>query len=138
MSKHPLAFQHLSRLNELVTNASICRVAVERGLTDHDAVRRCADADAAIAEEVQALARERGWSLPARKSYAWSYLDAVEDPLPRILRIVDRDVFELDGIRRETDDDDVASLAAELLSERRVLQHELEDPRPALGLPGAK
>jgi hypothetical protein len=138
VSKRPLAQRHLIRINELVTNASIFRVVEERGLVQHEVIARSASDDRACAEEVQALAEQRGWSVPHNKSYAWSLMANWSDPLPRVVRIVDRDIFELDGIYRETDDDDVGSLAARLLNERRVAKRELEAVRPELGLPGAK
>ena len=138
MSKRPLGQRHLIRINELVTNASIFRVVVERELIDHDVISAAADADSACAEEVESLAQERGWKLPYTKSYTWSLMANWSDPLPRIVRVIDRDIFELDGIYRETDDDDVASLAQRLLGERRAAKRELEAVRPELGLPGAK
>lgn len=138
MSKRPLAWRHLKRIYELVTNGSICRVAEEKGLSEHPSVLRAATADRGIAEEALALATERGWSVPPTKSYAWALLTNFADTAPRILRIVQRDLFELDGIYRETDDDDVASLAALLQAERRTLAAELGTERPQLTLPGAK
>lgn len=134
----PVAWRHLTRINELVTNASICRVAQERDLVQDEAVARCAAADEVTAEEVEALARDRRWTLPHNKSYAWSMLSNFSDPLPRIVRVIDRDIFELDGICRGTDDDEVAALAQQLLAQRRLLKRELEGARPELGLPGAK
>ena len=47
-------------------------------------------------------------------------------------------LFELDEMARDTDDDDVASLAVQLLNERRALKREIEAVEPRLGLPGAK
>ena len=136
--KRPLAYRHLTRIHELVNNASICRVVVERELAKNDLVEAAADTDRAMAEEVLSLAKERSWSLPSSKSYAWSLLSNFSDPLPRIRRVLDRDVFELEGFARDTDDDDVASLAVQLLSERRQLKRRLEALHPGLALPGSK
>jgi len=136
--KHPLALRHLARLNEMVTTASIAHVAMERVGLDSPALRRARAEDGALAEEVQTLARERGWSLPEPLAYEWQLMTATSDPRPRVLRIVQRDVFELDGMARETDDDDVASLARQLCTERRALARELARDAPQIALPGAK
>lgn len=138
MSKRPLAWRHLKRLYELVTNASICRVVEEKMLLDHPGIHRAAMADRGIAEEIQALAGEREWTVPQTKSYAWSMMASFSDPTPRVLRIVNRDLAEVNEIYRETDDDDVASIALRLQSERKALRSELAQERPELTLPGAK
>lgn len=134
----PLAWRHLTRLHELVTNGSICRVVVEKGILDHPLINDAARADRSFAEEVQALANERDWRISNTRSYAWSLMANFADPTPRIRRILDRDVFELRGMARETDDDDVASLALQLCSDRRTLKRELEAENPSVALPGAK
>jgi hypothetical protein len=125
-------------LHELVTNGSICRVVVEKGILDHPLINDAARADRSFAEEVQALANERDWRISNTRSYAWSLMANFADPTPRIRRILDRDVFELRGMARETDDDDVASLALQLCSDRRTLKRELEAENPSVALPGAK
>ena len=56
MSKRPLAWRHLKRVYELVTNASICRVMEEKQLIDNESIQRAANTDKAIAEEVLTLA----------------------------------------------------------------------------------
>ncbi|MGE0707174.1 MAG: hypothetical protein AB7N76_16825 [Planctomycetota bacterium] len=136
--KRPLAARHLARLAEMVGSASICRVVLDRGLLQSDMIERAAAADRAVAEEVVALARERGWSLDERKPYEWQMMAAFSDPRPRIMRVLQRDVFELDGISRDTDDDDVAALAAQLRADRRALVRDLMHEHPPLSLPGAK
>lgn len=134
----PLAQRHLERLHELVTSASFCRALIERDLTDDAAVVDAAAADRAADEEIVALARDRGWSLPERKPYEWKMVIGISDVRPRLRRVLQRDVFELGGIYRDTDDDDVGSIAAELEADRRRLMTELERQDPALALPGAK
>lgn len=136
--KRPLAARHLARLHELVSTASICCVAAEKGLVDSLLIRSAADRDRSLAEEVVALAADRGWAIGASKSYAWNLMANFSDPVPRIRRVVDRDVFELTGMARDTDDDDVASLALQLLSDRRTLRSEIDAERPDAALPGAK
>jgi hypothetical protein len=94
--------------------------------------------DLSFVEEVLALAQERGWNLPEPATYAWQMIVNISDPLPRVLRVLNRDIFELDGICRETDDDDVSSLASQLRAERTALRRRIEQADPALTLPGAK
>jgi len=134
----PLAQRHLERLHELVTSASLCRVLVERELSSEPAVAEAASRDRSIDEEVVSLARSRGWALPERKPYEWKMVLGISDVRPRLRRVLQRDLFELGGIYRDTDDDEVGSVAAELLCVRRSLVRELERADPALALPGAK
>jgi hypothetical protein len=137
----PLACRHLSRLNELVTAASICRVAVSRAGDDAaglewDAIKRAAESDLSAAEEVQTIARERTWTLARAEDYQWKLMDPHVDLLPRVMRILDRDAFELAGMARETDDDEVSSLALQVLEERRALLATLRQGCPEYTLPG--
>lgn len=136
--KRPLAQRHLARMLEMVTSASICRVVEERGLLQSELLERAAGTDRAVAEEIVSLLREREWPSGAPKPYEWKLMVASADPRPRIMRILERDVFELDGIARETDDDDVGALAAQLRSDRRGLMREFMHEHPPLSLPGAK
>ena len=138
MSKRPLAFRHLSRLHELVSSASICRTVVARKLADDPSLARGAEEDGSMDEEIMTLARERGWSLPEFGDYEWQLMADFSDVMPRVLRILKRDVFELDGMSRETDDDDVSALASQLRNARRTLCREIEQRDPTLALPGAK
>ena len=136
-----LARRNLSRLNDMVTAASICRVAIDRAWTDATPVARCAEADASFAEEVQSVAQQRGWALLEAESYAWQKVQIRgndKDALPRVVRVLKRDIFELDEMARRTDDEDVASLATSLREERRGTLVTLLAERPELGLPGAK
>jgi len=135
----PLAYRHLARLHEMVTHASFARVVVDRGLSHHPALEQAAQADRAIDEEIQTLARERGWALPETKDYAWQLVqDDYNTVVPRVLRVVARDLFELDEMRRRTDDEEVAALASTLYSERHAVAQALEVEHPEFTLPGAK
>ncbi|HBP20294.1 MAG TPA: hypothetical protein DEA08_21205 [Planctomycetes bacterium] len=136
--KRPLALRHLRRMHEMVTSASICQVVGDRALLQSPILERGAANDRAMAEEIVSLAREREWSLDERKPYQWQLMANYSDPRPRIVRILERDVFELDGIARDTDDDDVGALAAQLRNERRTTIRELMHEHPPLSLPGAK
>lgn len=137
--KRPLGFYHLARLQELVTSASICQTVVERHLFQAHELDVAAATDRATAEEVQTLARERGWTLPEPKPYEWSLVtDDDTVTLPRIMRVLARDVFELDELYREAQDEAVASLLAQVLEDRRALLHTLELKVPSFTLPGAK
>lgn len=136
--RRPLAWRHLARLHELTTTASSCRVWTDRKLVDLTPVVECAAADRALAEEVLALARERGWKLPDPTPYEWGRVGDEADPLPRLVRILERDAFELDGFSRETDDEEVRSLLVQARAERQALLKALERVEPLATLPGAK
>jgi hypothetical protein len=134
----PLAQRHLARLHELTHVSSVLRVMVERHLVTLPVVVAAAQDDAALDEEVTALARERGWTLPEPAPYTWSHVGTESDPLPRLARVLDRDAFELDGISRITDDEDVRSLALQAHAQRHALLEALEQLDPRCVLPGAK
>lgn len=136
--KRPLAWYHLARLYELVTSSSICRVVVERQLFHSHEIEQAAAADLATAEEILTLARERGWKLPETKPYEWSLMTGEVVALPRIMRVLHRDVFELEEAYRECDDEAVASLLAEVRDARHALLGVLELKVPSFTLPGAK
>lgn len=136
--KRPHAWRHLSRLHELTTTASACRVFVDRQLIDVPAVVEAAKNDAALAEEVLSIARDRGWQLPDPKPYEWGRIDDSSDPLPRLVRVLERDAFELDEAARTTDDEEVRSLIIQLRAERQALLAALERHEPYVTLPGAK
>lgn len=137
-ARRPLAARHLARLHELSTVASVCRAALERDLVDLLPLREAAAADRTVAEEAEALARERGWALPETTPYAWAHVGTESDPLPRVLRVLDRDLFELDGIARATDDEEVRALALQALGDRRAARAALAEAFPLHTLPGAK
>lgn len=136
--RRPLAWRHLARLHELTTTASACRVWTDRKLVELAPVLDAAAADRALAEEVLALARDRGWKLPDPAPYEWGRVGDESDPLPRLLRILERDAFELDGFARETDDEEVRSLLTQARAERQALLKALERVEPLATLPGAK
>lgn len=143
--KRPLAWYHLARANELATTASICRVALDRQLFQAPEIEQGAAADRGTAEEIQALARERGWTLPEPKTYEWGLVTGVGPSaprytvtLPRIMRVLARDVFELDEFYRECEDEAVASLVAQVLEDRRAVLRSLELKAPSYTVPGAK
>ncbi len=136
--RRPLAWRHLARIHELTTTASICQVCLDRQLVPPALLEDAVAAERAIAEEAVALAKERGWTLPEHKPYTWGLVQGEADARPRLYRVIERDVFELGGIYRDTDDDDVGSLANELGSQRRELQGLLDRTIPAVSLPGAK
>lgn len=138
MSKRPLAYRHLIRLHDMVNTASIFRVVEEKGWLDHPVIGLGVASDRGSAEEILALAHDRGWSLPEPKPYAWKMWGTEADLRPRVVRILKRDLFELNGIRRETDDDDVSSVAGTMEEERRALLQELTSEDLQLTLPGAK
>lgn len=138
MSKRPLAWRHLARLLELTGPSSMPRVAVDRKLVTHAAVVRAAATDRGLAEEVVALGRDRGWSLPEPEPFQWTHVGDESNPIPRLLRVIDRDVFELDELGRRTDDEEVRSLALQLRAERLALLRTLEAEYPACSVPGAK
>ncbi|MCO5172060.1 MAG: hypothetical protein M9894_37655 [Planctomycetes bacterium] len=134
----PLAWRHLARLHELTTTASACRVWLDRKLVTLPPVVEGAAADRALAEEVLALAVERGWKLPDPVPYEWGRVGDESDPLPRLVRILERDAFELDGFARDTDDEEVRSLLLQARNERHALLAALEQVEPLATLPGAK
>ncbi|MBX3468697.1 MAG: hypothetical protein KF878_17635 [Planctomycetes bacterium] len=134
----PLAWRHLARLHELTTTASACRIWLERKLVVAPPVVDCAAADRALAEEVLALAAERRWKLPDPVPYEWGRVGDESDPLPRLVRVIERDAFELDGFARDTDDEEVRSLLLQARNERHALLRALERVEPLATLPGAK
>jgi hypothetical protein len=139
VESRPIAFRHLARMHEMVTHASFVRAVTQRQLVSGPAIEQAAAADRALDEEILSLARERGWSLPQTREYEWKMVaDDYNTVVPRILRVIARDVFELDEMCRRTDDEEVASLAAEVLGERRALVQALEGEHPEFALPGAK
>jgi hypothetical protein len=134
----PLAWRHLARLHELTTTASACRIFVERKLVTLPVVVDSAATDRATAEEALTIARDRGWKLPEPAPYEWGRIGDESDPLPRLVRILERDAFELDVITRATDDEEVRSLIIQVRGERQALLKALERSEPSYTLPGAK
>ena len=121
-----------------MTSSSICRVVIERELFHSHEIEQAAQRDLATAEEVLTLSRERGWTLPDTKPYEWQLMTGEVVALPWIIRVLARDVFELDEIYRECQDEAVASLIAEVRDDRGALLRVLELKVPSFTLPGAK
>lgn len=136
--KRPNAWRHLARLHELTTTSSAPRIWVERRLLDLPVVVEAAATDRAISEEVLGIARDRGWKLPDVTPYEWTLVGDESDPLPRLVRVLERDAFELDGFARDTDDEDVRSLLIQARGDRQALLKALERVEPLVFLPGAK
>lgn len=136
--KRPNAWRHLARLHELTSTSSAARVWVERRLVELPVVVEAAATDRALAEEVLGVARDKGWTLPEPKPYEWKLVGDESDPLPRLVRVLERDAFELDGFARDTDDEDVRSLLIQARADRQALLKALERIEPLVFLPGAK
>jgi len=137
--KRPLAYRHLARIYEMVGVSSVARVALDRELFDTPELEAIAAADRSTEEEVLAAARDNGWTFPEPEAYRWDAVGADEAlTLPRLIRVLERDVFELDEIGRTTDDDEVASIATRVRQDRRALLAQLDAHYPGVMLPGAK
>lgn len=137
--KRPLAYRHLARIYEMVGVSSVARVAVERGLFDSPELEAIATADRSTEEEVLAAARDNGWTFAEPEPYRWDAVGADEAlTLPRLIRVLERDVFELDEIGRTTDDDEVSSIATRVRQDRQALLAQLDAHYPGVMLPGAK
>jgi hypothetical protein len=134
----PMARRDLARLHELTTTASACRIFVERKLVTLPPVLDAAAMDRAMAEEALTIARDRGWKLFDPVPYEWGRVGDESDPLPRLMRILERDAFELDAMARATDDEEVRSLVMQVRGERQALLRALETFEPSYTLPGAK
>ena len=134
----PMARRHLARLHELTTTASACRIFVERRLATLPQVVDAAATDGALAEEALVIARDHGWKLPEPTPYEWGRVGDESDPMPRLVRILERDAFELDEMARTTDDEEVRSLVMQARGERQALLKALEVVEPIYTLPGAK
>lgn len=137
--KRPLAYRHLARIYEMVGVSSVARVAVERELFDAPELEAIATADRSTEEEVLAAARDNGWTFPEPEPYRWDAVGADEAlTLPRLIRVLERDVFELDEIGRTTDDEEVSSIATRVRQDRQALLAQLDAHYPGVMLPGAK
>ena len=95
-----------------------------------------------IAEEARALAQQRGWPTNlAGAAYGWTRLakETAREALPRIIRIYDRECFELDADARErSGDEEVGSLVLGALDGRRSIYRALSALDAQATLPGAK
>ena len=135
--KRPVAWRHLARIYEMVGVSSMARVAVDRDLYSTPELDALAADDRSAEEEALALARDRGWTFAEPEPYRWVHGEEALT-LPRLIRVLERDVFELDEIARTTDDDEVASLATRVRQDRRALLAQLDTVYPGVTLPGAK
>jgi hypothetical protein len=149
--RRPIAATHLARIVHMTSAASLARAVVEGRLqirstgTEDDLVlaplRELAREEKVIEEEARALAQTRGWPTNlAGTPYGWTRLggELAREALPRIIRIYDREVFELDADLREHGDEEVRSLLAAALDGRRAVLRTLSLLSPQATLPGAK
>ncbi len=150
--RRPLAATHLARVIQMTSTASLSRAVAEERVKirstgpDDDlilkALKTLAQGEKVIEDEARALAAARSWPATlAGSSYGWSHLsgDTARDTLPRILRILDREVFELEqDARADHEDEEVRSLTFATLDGRRSVFHALAALSPASTLPGGK
>src|SRR5262249_61591870 len=107
-------------------------------------VRLVAKEDEAVHEESRALAQSRGWPAETRMNlpYGWSRMKGARlgDALAEILRILAREIFELESLAREivSRDDEGSSLATRAALARQSLRAALVYMAPEAPLPGAK
>src|SRR4051812_2911779 len=150
--RRPLAAPHLARVIHMTSQASLARAIAEKRLeiksTGPDdelvlgPIRALAREEKIIEEEARALAAQRGWPTNlAGTRYDWTRLarETAREALPRILRIFERDVFELDNDAREAEgDEDVRSLVLSTLDARRSIHRSLAALDGQATVPGAK
>lgn len=152
--RRPTAATFLGRIAHMTADASLARTVDEGRLglrveTDDERriearLKSLAREDRAACEEARALAVARGW--PAQGGgllpYGWTKLRGARllATQAEILRILARDVFELDLIARDdaTIDDDVIALASRVATARRAAREALIALDPKAALPGAK
>src|SRR5579871_145726 len=105
-------------------------------------LRSLAREERSIGEEARALAEKRKWPENlAGQPYGWVRLRGAQarEALPRIIRILEREVFELEGFSRDEDEDDeVRSLVLATLDLRHAAREALVALSPQGTLPGAK
>jgi hypothetical protein len=149
--RHPIAAAFLARVIHMTGSSSLART-IEEGRLDLKAatpddervlasIRALAHEDRAIQEEARALAQARKWPPElAGQPYGWTRLrgESPSGALPRILRIFERDTFELEEDMRGCDDDDVVSLLGATLDARKAAREALAAVAPQDTLPGAK
>ena len=147
----PQAAATLSRLAHMTGDGSVARaveakrvVLVSKGPNDDailEPLRSLAREEKLLGEEVAALAKARGWPLALGNGrYDWSRLgnDGAREALPRLIRIYAREVFELDGEARSTDDEEVRSLVLSVLDGRRSIHGAFTALAPRMTVPGGK
>jgi hypothetical protein len=146
-----LAGVHLARLVHMTSNGSLARAFAEKRLELRSAgpeddqvlepLRALATEEKLLDEDARILATARGVAVHASaESYAWIRLKGASGraALPRILRIYDREIFELAEFAREGTDDDVRSLLLAALDGRHSVRAALAALAPKATLPGAK
>ncbi len=150
--RRPLAAAHLARVIHMTSQGSLARAVAEKRVDvkstgpDDELVlqplRTLAKAEKLIEEEARALAQQRGWPTNiAGAAYGWTRLagDTAREALPRIIRIFEREIFELDNDARETSgDEEVRSLVLGILDGRRSIHRSLSALDAQATLPGAK
>jgi hypothetical protein len=147
----PLAASYLSRIAQMTGPCSLARAVAEgrleiRSLGPEDEqvlapLRTLAKDEKVIEEEAQALGRAKGWPVMTNVFYGWTRLrgEIAREALPRIVRIYDREIFELSSDARvEPEDEEVRSLVLATLEGRRAVNRALANLLPAVTLPGAK
>lgn len=150
--RYPVAATHLARLIHMTGPASLARAAAEgrlelKNLGPDDenvmaALKARAQEEKLINDEARALADARKWPTTlAGGSYGWTRLqrEQASEALPRLIRIYDREIFELEEFgRAASDDDEVRSLVLATVDGRRSIVGALTALSPKATLPGAK
>lgn len=149
--RHPIAATYLARVVHMTGPGSLGRAIEEgrlelrnTGPQDEAAlapIRALGREDRTIHEEARALAQAKKWPTDiAGSPYGYTRLrgDTARGALPRILRILERDCFELESAVRECQDDEVGSLLQATHDERRTAREALAALAPQDTIPGAK
>jgi hypothetical protein len=152
--RRPPEAVYLSRIHHMTGEGSLTRAWEDQKLVlraEDDLEKRVearlpqlAKEDRAIHEEARALAQSRGWPADTRLNlpYGWSRMKGARmgDALAEILRILAREIFELESLAREivSRDDEVSSLATRAALARQSLRAALVFMAPEASLPGAK
>ena len=150
--RHPIAANYLARVIHMTGPGSLARAVDEgrleiRNVEPQDEltlapIRALAKEDRVIGDEARALAATKKWPTDlAGQPYGYTHLrgETARGALPRILRILERDCFELESAVRECqDDDEVCSLLQATHDERRTARQALANLSPRDTLPGAK
>jgi hypothetical protein len=151
--RRPIASSYLGRMVQMAGEASLWRSHDEGrlGLVSEDDDDRRVEArlkliakeDRAINEEARALAQARGWPLAhGLAPYGWARLKGgrMKDALGEVVRVLDREIFELSAFSRELagSDDEVSALASRAQTARHALREAILAFKPQASLPGAK
>ena len=100
-----------------------------------------ARSDAQTVAEARGLADDRGWTMVRYGAghERWPRLDdsTLRDALPRIIRILQREAWEMRDMARESDDEDVSSLLYAFSAEREALVQDLSRVEPVAAQPGS-